>query len=454
MAFSLEEDYEALTQFLYIAPIGLIQAGLDGEITMVNPLCAQLLMPLSRDGELSNLFTALQGIAPDLRHMVQVFPSSHGMVCDALHLQVNAGRAGREDEMIFSLSLLKLDDQRLMAVLSDVTKSVKRDRELRHSLAWINTIVTDVTDYALVALNAQGCAVSWNPSIGRVAGFDSKAIVGHSYSMFYPENGMSRERAMDRLHEADDSGWSLDEGWRVRADGTRYWGSCLITPFQVPTDGLGLQQERSSGRAYSLIIRDISDRREATEALRQSVSNDYLTGLANRRTFFEAANLEFQRWSRTPRSLSVVMIDADRFKGINDVHGHAVGDAVLRHLAARISFTCHAMDVVARIGGEEFVVLMPGISLEAAETAARSWCHNIEAQAVEVDGIFIRYTISAGVAMMEEGIDGVDELLRRADSAMYSAKAKGRNRVERWSPALKQSFVGRRNVDAGALSNG
>ena len=274
MAFSLEEDYEALTQFLYIAPIGLVQAHTDGEIVMVNPLCAQLLMPLSRDGGLSNLFTALEGVAPDLRHMAAAFEGSHGMVCDALHLQVNAGR-GHKDAQILSLSLLKLDDRRLMAVLSDVTKSVKRDRELRQSLAWINTIVTGLTDYALVALDANGCAQSWNPSIGRVAGFAGEATVGHSYAMFYPLDGMSGDRALDRLHEADDSGWSLDEGWRVRADGTRYWGSCLIAPLHVPGDDPS--DERQTERAYSLIIRDISDRRDATEALRQSVSSDHLT---------------------------------------------------------------------------------------------------------------------------------------------------------------------------------
>ncbi|RYE59407.1 MAG: GGDEF domain-containing protein, partial [Hyphomicrobiales bacterium] len=177
---------------------------------------------------------------------------------------------------------------------------------------------------------------------------------------------------------------------------------------------------------------DITDRREETEALRQSVSSDYLTGLANRRAFFEAANLEMQRWMRMPRPLSVVIIDADHFKSINDGHGHAAGDAVLRHLAAGMSFNFHAMDVVARLGGEEFVVLMPGITLEEAAAAALRLCRTVEKQVVDLDGVLIRYTVSAGVATMQEGVRGIDELLQRADAAMYSAKVKGRNRVERW----------------------
>ncbi len=431
MEFSLAEDHEALTQFLYIAPIGLVQTSLDGEILMVNPLCAQLLMPLSRDGELSNLFTALQGVAPDLRHMTQAYERSHGMVCDALQLQVHAGRAEHREAQILSLSLLKLDGQRLMAVLSDVTQAVKRDRELRQSQAWINTIVTGLTDYALVALDVRGRAVKWNPSIGRVAGFGDEATVGRSYAIFYPTDAMSKDRALDRLREADDSGWSLDEGWRVRADGTRYWGSCLIAPLHEPD--CDSSDARAGQKAYSLIIRDISDRREATEALRQSVFSDHLTGLANRRAFFEAASLELERWFRMPRPLSVVMIDADHFKAINDEHGHAAGDAVLRHLAAGMSFNFHAMDVVARLGGEEFVVLMPGIAPDRAEAAALRLCRSVANQTVEVNGAFIRYTVSAGVASMQAGVEGVDELLQRADAAMYAAKVKGRNRVERWT---------------------
>lgn len=431
MSSNIEEEYEALLQFLYIAPIGLLQARIDGEIVVVNPLCAQLLMPLSRNGKLANLFTALEGLAPDLRHRVQAFESQHGMVCDALHLHADAGPSGLKDAQILSLSLLKLDDERLMAVLSDVTQSVKRDRELRQSQAWINAIVTGLIEYALVPLDDRGCVQEWNASIGGMTGFAREATVGQSYSLFYPAEGISAERLLDRLREADQSGWSFDEGWRIRADGTRYWGSCLITPLH--------DDARPEERAYSLVIRDVSDHREATQALRKSVSCDHLTGLANRRTFFEGAELELQRWRRAPHPLSVVMIDADHFKRINDVHGHAAGDAVLRHLAAGLSAVFRGVDVVARLGGEEFVALLPGTTVEGAEAVASRLCRSIAAQCVEVDGTPIPYTISVGVATMEAGVDGINSLLQRADTAMYAAKANGRNRVERWSADLRRA---------------
>ena len=348
------------------------------------------------------------------------------MVCDALHLQVTAGQPGVRDAQVLSLSLLKLDPSRLMAVLGDVTQSVKRDRALRHSQAWINALVTGIADYALVPLDGSGCVQLWNPGIERVTGLTQLATLGHPFSVFYPPDSVPHERVLDRLHEADNNGWSLDEGWCLRADGTRYWGSCLIAPLH-PSD------EAPTGEpAYSLIIRDISDRRQASEALRQSISCDHLTGLANRRAFFEAAQFELQRWGRLPRPVSVVMVDADHFKAVNDSFGHGAGDTVLQQLAACMSATFRSVDVVARIGGEEFAVLLPGTSIEGAEMVAARLCHSVALQKVQVDGKTIRYTISAGVASMEEGVDGVDALIKRADAALYVAKANGRNRVERW----------------------
>ena len=446
MHTSVEEEYEALIQFLYIAPIGLLQARMDGEILMVNPLCAQLLMPLSRDGNLNNLYAALETVAPDLRSRVQAFEGSHGMICEGWQLRVAADPAQKTGRRILALTLLKLDEHRLMAVLGDVTQSVQRERELRQSQAWINTIVTGLTDYALLTLDHQGQARDWNASVERVTGRDSDTTLGQPYSVFYPVDALDATGVIDRLHEADRSGWSLDEGWRQRADGSRFWGSCLIAPLHAADEVLPEE------RAYSLVIRDVSDRREATEALRRAVACDHLTGLANRRTLFEACELELQRWRRAPRPLSLVLIDADHFKRINDNFGHATGDAVLRHLAAGLSATFRAMDVVARLGGEEFVVLLPGCAEAAAAALAQRLCDSIAAQAVVVDGVSVRYTVSVGVATMAADVDSVEALIERADRAMYAAKAAGRNRIACWQPGLRAAAAAEASETAQACA--
>ena len=164
-----------------------------------------------------------------------------------------------------------------------------------------------------------------------------------------------------------------------------------------------------------------------------------MTGLANRRAFFEAAQQELTRWQRAPRELALIMFDADHFKKINDTWGHAAGDAVLCDLAAMLTATFRQADIVARLGGEEFVALLPSVGTEGGLMAATRLLRAVEARTVTVDGNAIRYTVSAGVATMDASVSGLDALMKRADAAVYQAKAKGRNRVESWAQGRTES---------------
>ncbi len=446
---SLEAGYEALTQFLYLAPVGLTQLAMDGTIAMINPISAQLLMPLSRDGSLDNLFTTLQDVAPELRHLTESFGMPNGMVCDSLHVQLSAGVRGVSDPKILSLTLLKLDEHRLMAVLSDVSQQMKRDRLLRQNEAWFNAILTGITDYAMVSLDTRGCIVQWNASIGRVTGFSEEAVVGKPYSIFYPEDATTRDRVADRLHEAEANGWSIDDGWRIRADGTRFWGSAVVVPLiepKGPNDrAYDAAAEYADDARFCLVLRDITEQRAASEAHRLQSSCDHLTGVANRRTFFEAAELEIERYRRSPRPLSLILFDADNFKRVNDVFGHPGGDAVLREFGALLMATFRQVDVVARLGGEEFAVLLPSADLRGASAVGERFRLAVETSEVDADGARIRYTVSGGVATMDEEVAGLDELIKRADAALYAAKAAGRNRIEVWStsePSRAESSKG------------
>jgi diguanylate cyclase (GGDEF)-like protein/PAS domain S-box-containing protein len=308
-----------------------------------------------------------------------------------------------------------------MAVLSDVTEHVKRERLLRQSEAWLNAIMTGVRDYALISLDSQGRIDSWNESIGRITGHDSSAV-GEPYSIFYPGDGITPHRLMDRLREADDSGWSLDDGWRQRANGSRFWGSALLSPLRLLQD--------DTGPAYCLIIRDITDKLEASETIRRATSCDHLTGIANRRMLFEAAEIELARWRRAPRPLTLLMLDADHFKTINDRFGHPAGDAVLCSLAAALTSTFRECDIVARVGGEEFAVLLPSTSVQGALAVATRLLSVVAGQTLEIEGHRIQYTVSGGVASMEADVTGFDALMKRADRALYAAKSAGRNRVQ------------------------
>ncbi len=443
----IAEEYEALTQFLYLAPVGIVQLSTDGEILLLNPISSQLLMPLTRDGGLANLFTILGDVAPDLRYQATQFAPPQGMICDGVRVQIDAGVRGVRDPRVLSLSLLKLDNERMMALLSDVTTQVKRERMLRQNEAWFNAILTGIADYALISLDATGRVNEWNPSIGRVTGFAREQVVGQLYSRFYPDDATTHDRILDRLHEADANGWSMDDGWRVKSDGTRFWGSAVIVPLvdrdaatrtlagpelgaSVPSvEAIASLLESPDESRYCLIIRDITDKREATEQYRRDTQCDHLTGLANRRAFFEAAELELARFRRTPRRLSLILLDVDDFKGVNDRYGHAAGDALLQRLAAVLVGTFRQVDTIARVGGEEFAVLLPSAGIDAACGAAERMRLAVDAEAVEVDGEPIRVTVSVGVATMDGDLMEFGALMKRADSALYAAKSAGRNRV-------------------------
>ena len=430
-----DAELEALLQFLYLAPVGLAQTDLDGTVLMINPLSAQLLMPLARERSLDNLYVALEGVAPDLRQRVADFSLPHGKVCDGLQLQVSAGLRGVSEAQWLSLTLLKLDASRLMAVISDVSKQVQRERLLRQNEAWMAALYTGISDYALISLDRRGHIDDWNPSIGRVTGFTRAEVMGQPYSLFYPPGATTPERVLDRLCEADENGWSLDDGWRLRADGSRFWGSGLIAPLRErDAAGAAVAAPANAGAdepAYCLVIRDISDRRDASERQRLALSCDHLTGIANRRALYEAGASELARRARTPRPLSLILFDADHFKQVNDRHGHAAGDAVLRHLAATLTAGLREVDVAARLGGEEFAVLLPSTDLDGAAAVADRLRVAISAQPLEWNGSTIAFTVSGGVAAVLDSDRGLDDLIQRADEALYRAKAAGRDRIER-----------------------
>lgn len=440
----LGAEHEALMQFLYLAPIGLVQADIHGEVAMMNPVAAQLLMPLSRNGGLDNLFVALEGVAPELRNLVAHHAEPSGKVCDGLHVYLSAGKDGKRMPQILSLTLLKLDPSRMMAVIGDITEQVRRERRLRQNDAWLNAILAGVKDYALVSLDLHGRVADWNPSIERVTGF-GPGIVGQPYTVFYPPDAMTLEHRHDRLREADANGWSLDEGRRCRADGSLYWGSALIAPLpdREPLPG------ETGGAAYCLILRDIGDQHGLAERRHDDAVRDHLTGLSNRRALFEAAERELGRSSIAPRPTTLLVIDADHFKAINDRHGHPGGDIVLRHLANLLGESFREVDVIARIGGEEFAVLLPSTDLARALPVAERLRASVAAHPVMLAGQPVHYTVSTGIAVVPDGDGGIDRLLAQADRALYAAKRAGRNRIEHWRPEL-DAHAGRQQENADA----
>lgn len=161
-----------------------------------------------------------------------------------------------------------------------------------------------------------------------------------------------------------------------------------------------------------------------------AADHDHLTGAPSRRAFFEAAERELARARRHGSALGLLLVDADHFKRINDTYGHGVGDAVLRDLSERTRNVIRKIDYFARLGGEEFGVLLPDASFETARAVAERLRAALDRSAQGAAGEEgAAYTVSIGLAMLQKG-DDFAGLMSRADTALYAAKAAGRNRVE------------------------
>ncbi len=168
---------------------------------------------------------------------------------------------------------------------------------------------------------------------------------------------------------------------------------------------------------------------QASRELEFLAAHDPLTGALNRRAFLARADIEWARSQRSSSPLAVIACDLDWFKRINDAHGHAMGDEVLKDFCARTQAMLRTADVLARFGGEEFVVMLPDTDLEGARHLAERLRHEIEQQR---DARLPAYTVSLGVAASSRGHTATDihSLISRADEALYRAKVRGRNRVE------------------------
>ena len=191
----------------------------------------------------------------------------------------------------------------------------------------------------------------------------------------------------------------------------------LLSAIQLQT------YRRKSFRAYI-------DEKDAKEMVAYLANIDPLTKSMTRRHFFGIAESEFLRFKRYQRAMALMIIDADRFKNINDTYGHHAGDLALRSLSLVAMDHKRSQDTFGRLGGEEFGLLLPETNLEQAMVVAQRIQQMWEQSPVNLDGELIRSTISIGVAEAAPEDKSLDDLLRRADKMLYKAKKNGRNRVE------------------------
>lgn len=234
------------------------------------------------------------------------------------------------------------------------------------------------------------------------------------FSRIHPQDTV-RVRDSIRASAETLSPWREEYRVQLPLRGLR-WVRGEATPEELPGGGV----------LWHGYVSDISDLKRVEEELRALSITDSLTGIHNRRYFQERLTTEMVRVERGGGELSVIMLDIDHFKRINDQHGHAVGDRVLQIVCERIGHRLRRTDVFCRLGGEEFMVLCPDINGEHAHVLALQLWQGLRSSPIEGVGTV---TASFGIASWRVG-EGADALLLRADSGVYAAKLAGRDRVE------------------------
>ena len=303
----------------------------------------------------------------------------------------------------------------------DITPKMTLMHDLEISTSRFRSVVNAAYD-AIITIDQSHSITLFNRAAENLFGYDASEVLGQPIINLLPET--YRANHSSHIHQFARSpvnSRQMDERNRVygqHRDGTLLPVEIAISKINV--DGL---------LEFTAVIRDITDRVRLMDLLQKEAGTDELTGLPNRREFLEVV----ENILRTDDNLSVLMLDVDYFKKVNDAHGHDAGDEVLRVLAKVGTAASHGMDIFARWGGEEFIVALPGTDLEHARARAEMLRTTIETQDFAHSwrsGNAIPFTVSIGVATRAPGERDLRALLKRADLALYRAKEAGRNRVE------------------------
>jgi diguanylate cyclase (GGDEF)-like protein/PAS domain S-box-containing protein len=269
----------------------------------------------------------------------------------------------------------------------------------------------------VVSITSDGIVDAVNDSYARQTGYACAALIGQRLADMFPSTaGTDTAGVAEQLRLTERDGWHLDELWQVRKDGSRYWCQRLIAA-RAGHDG------QLSG--YTMVLRDIARQSYDTDDLRRLLTQDHLTGAANRARFQQVFEREHLARSKHGAPLSLIMLDIDHFKAVNDSYGHLTGDLVLCRFAETIAKVIRPGDLLARLGGEEFAALLPATDLAEATALAEHMRSLVADMRIATPLGELTITVSLGCATARPD----EDLLGAADQALYIAKRTGRNRV-------------------------
>ncbi|CAN5261334.1 hypothetical protein BH11PSE10_BH11PSE10_03600 [soil metagenome] len=324
-------------------------------------------------------------------------------------------------ELLCANVVSAVDNVRLLSELQELTAGLerrveRRTRELRDSEARLRVILDNAPVAMTLTRRSDGMLIYANEAAARTINTAVADIVGRPARNFY-RDAQDRQRLLGKYQS--EGLLVAEECCLLASDGSARW--VLISMVEVLYN--------AEVADLSTVV-DITERKAMEVELLRLATTDSLTGAANRRSFLELAAVEIARSKRHGFPMALVMMDIDHFKRINDTLGHAMGDAAIRKVVQACSQLVRKQDMVGRLGGEEFALLLPQTELESARLLVERLREEIAAIGLHKDGVRVPgLTASFGVTVLRADDSQIDDLLARADEALYAAKNAGRNRV-------------------------
>ncbi|WP_298211576.1 sensor domain-containing diguanylate cyclase [Acidovorax sp.] len=299
----------------------------------------------------------------------------------------------------------------------DMTHQSEIAAELRESEQNFRRLFDNLQD-VYYRTNAQGVIQHVGPGVRRVLGYEPHEIEGRTAESYYPHHA-DRDAIKAAIHEKGEV-WDFP-GQLVRRDGI---------VIDIATSSHALYDQAGNFAGIEGIYRDVTQRKNLERELQRLATTDMLTGIANRRAFLECAESAYVHSRAHGEPLTLLMLDLDYFKAINDRFGHLEGDRALIAFAQAVKSQLRASDAVGRLGGEEFGVLLPlTAGTEGMEVALRI-LHSVRSlQLSDAMGYTYNITTSLGVGSFRQSDRSLRDMLDRADQALYLAKRRGRNQI-------------------------
>ncbi|HEY0836806.1 MAG TPA: diguanylate cyclase [Azospirillum sp.] len=299
--------------------------------------------------------------------------------------------------------------------VSDVTATVVRENRLREMADYARSLIEASID-PFITIDTKGTITGVNAAAEQVTGVTREALIGSGFVDHFTQP----EQAADGLETALEQGTLRDFPLAMRQTcGTITELLFNISVYRTPAGEIG---------GILAAGRDVTKQKAAERELARLATTDTLTGVANRGHFMELAEREIMRAHRYRHPVVLLSLDVDHFKTINDTYGHAAGDETLRRLITVLRRQLRETDTIGRIGGEEFLILLPETVAADALTVAERVRLAVAQMAIHAVGHSFTMTVSLGMAALAEG-ESLQRALIRVDHALYEAKRNGRNRV-------------------------